>query len=236
MVKPEGFITVSPGDEEGFLRHQDIVILPGIGAKISERLKLLGIHELGELARLPDDALSAALGARGAALREAARGLDFTPVTPGTGETKKIRHEVLLESDTNEKEELMARLFTLVEETGCRLRRDGMTATRVEISLTYTDGIRAAGASRLAEASWCDRDFFEAARDLFDRLRQRRVRVRRISLTLSGLQGGNLQLDLFAPPEKIKRQSLQRALDSIRGRYGDTAIRSGYTLRQATHG
>jgi len=235
VVKPEGFVTVTPGDEENFLKHQDIILLPGIGAKISERLNLLGIHELGELAGLPDEAVSAALGGKGPRLRDAARGLDFTPVTAETGAAKKIREEVLLESDTNEREEAAARLCILAEEAGCRLRRDGMSAGRIELSITYTDGIRTAGQTRLERPSWCDRDFFDAARILFDRLLQRRVRLRRISLALADLQGGNLQLDLFTPPEKIKRESLQRALDSIRGRYGDGAIRSGYSLRKATH-
>ncbi len=235
VVKPEGFVTVPRGDEESFLRHQNILLLPGIGEKLSERLNILGIEELGELARLPDDAVAAALGKRGTRLRDAARGIDFTPVSAEAAGLRRIREDILLESDTNERDEVAARLFGLAEEAGCRLRREGMSARRVEVSLTYTDGVRTSGNSRLASPSWCDRDFFDTAAATLARIMDRRVRVRRLSIALADLQGGNLQLDLFTPPEKIRRESLQRALDKIRGRYGDGAIRMGYTLRGSTH-
>ncbi len=235
VVKPEGFVTVPWGDEEGFLCHQEISLLPGIGEKLSERLHVLGVEELGELACLPDEALAAALGKRGPRLRDAARGIDFTPVNTASEAERRIREEVLLESDTNERHELAAHLFGLAEETGCRLRREGMTAGRVDVSLTYTDGIRTAGGTRLASPSWCDRDFFDAATDIMVRIRQRRVRVRRLSLSLGDLRGGSLQLDLFTPPERLRRESLQQAIDAIRNRYGSGAIRAGYSLRGATH-
>ena len=62
-----------------------------------------------------------------------------------------------------------------------------------------------------------------AAKELFDRLYQRRILIRLIGVKLSHLVGGVQQLDLFEDtPEMIR---LYLALDKLRNRYGKKSIR-----------
>jgi len=230
VVKPVGFIAVQPGDERGFLARQEVGLLPGIGKKLTERMGLLGIREIGDLAELSDADAAAALGRGGTLLRSRARGIDATPVTGEPASRRRIRAEALFDTDTRDAATLEGRLFALVEELGLRLRESGMAARTVELLIVYTDAGRALAQAALPRASSYDRDLFETARALLSRHLSRRVRVRKIAAALSGLQPRNGQLDLFTPPERLKLESLQHAVDRIRGRYGRDAIRAGRTL------
>ena len=57
---------------------------------------------------------------------------------------------------------------------------------------------------------------------LFDKLYNRRLLVRLLGVRMSGLVGGNYQMDLFEDNEKTIR--LYQTMDKIRDKYGDRAI------------
>ena len=230
VVKPVGFIAVQPGDERGFLARQEVGLLPGIGKKLTERMGLLGIREIGDLAELSDADAAAALGRGGTLLKSRARGIDTAPVTGEPASRRRIRAEALFDTDTHDAAALEGRLFSLVEDLGLRLRESGMAARTVELLIVYTDSGRALARAALPRASSFDRDLFETARALLSRHLARRGRVRKIAAALSGLEPHNGQLDLFTPPERLKLESLQHAVDRIRGRYGRDALRAGRTL------
>ncbi len=231
VVKPDGFIAIQPGDEAGFLSRQTIALLPGIGSALSERMKLLGIAEIGELAVLSDTDTIAAMGKHGLILRDHARGIDASPVSSEPTSLQRMRRERLFATDTNDREEMESALFLLVEELGLRLREHGLSARRIELHVAYTDGERAIGQRTFERSLSYDRDLFAAARLLLAQSLQRRVRVRRIAASLSILQPVQAQMDLFIPPEREKLESLQRAVDRIRNRFGTEAIRVGRTLK-----
>ncbi len=142
VVRPLGFAAVPPGEERGFLAHQEVGILPGVGMRIGSRLALLGIRDIGELAGLTDMESSGALGPRGTVLRNAARGIDAAPVM-GEGARALIRASCAFDNDTVDVEELRARLWGLVQEAGTRLRAENLDSSRMELEIVYTDGKRA---------------------------------------------------------------------------------------------
>jgi DNA polymerase IV len=229
VVRPRGFAAVPPGDERGFLAHQEVGILPGVGARIGSRLALLGIRDIGELAGLTDNESSGALGTRGTMLRNAARGIDAAPVL-GEGERALIRASYAFDTDTVDVDELRARLWSLVQEAGTRLRTESLDSSRMELEIVYTDGKRARFAAPLAPGDDCDRDLVTAAGSLLERSLARRVRLRRMKLALAHLAPAAAQLDLFTPPERVKARALQRAIDDVRRRYGREALVSGASL------
>jgi len=231
VVKPDGFVVIAPGDERGFLRRQEVSLLPGVGAGLLERLGLLGIREIGELASLTDADAAAFLGRHGPLLRDRARGIDTAPSPARRPGGQSIRASRLFDTDTNDAAVLEAALRGIVEDAGVLLRTDGLAARRVEVALSYSDRLRARGAETLTAPAWRDAELFEASRAALYRGMTRRVRVRRLSVVLSLLAPAVRQAELFTPPEILKGEALQGAIDSIRRRYGREAVLVASAMR-----
>lgn len=63
--------------------------------------------------------------------------------------------------------------------------------------------------------------------NLLEQALTRRIRVRKLTLRLSQLTHAPAQLSLFAPKEDPKALAITQAMDKIRDRYGESAIRFG---------
>ncbi len=86
-TRPAGLIQVREGDEASFLAWQDVSLLSGVGVATARLLSVAGITTIGQIAALKDDQVLAFLGKRGLALRDAARGLDSSPLQTAARET-----------------------------------------------------------------------------------------------------------------------------------------------------
>ena len=78
-AKPAEAIVVALGEEQKFLASQPISVLP-LDSSLHRRLRLLGIRTLGELAALPEAAVTAQCGALGGRLWRLAAGRIAEPV------------------------------------------------------------------------------------------------------------------------------------------------------------
>ncbi|HEX4520825.1 MAG TPA: hypothetical protein VH063_14685, partial [Gaiellaceae bacterium] len=77
VAKPDGLLEVPPGEELAFLHPLPVRRIWGVGEKTAVRLNDRGIRTVGELARVPEDALGAMLGrGAGAHLHALANGRD----------------------------------------------------------------------------------------------------------------------------------------------------------------
>jgi DNA polymerase IV (DinB-like DNA polymerase) len=78
--KPNGLLIIKPNQVKKFLEPLDIEDLPGIGPKTAEKLRAIGINEIGELKRLSKIKLKDMFGVVGETFYEKARGIDEEPV------------------------------------------------------------------------------------------------------------------------------------------------------------
>lgn len=76
QAKPNGVLHVLPGQEARFLAPLDIRKVPGVGKVTEKNLNAIGIHKVGDLARLEEDFLARRFGQWGLALAGKAKGLD----------------------------------------------------------------------------------------------------------------------------------------------------------------
>jgi DNA polymerase-4 len=134
--------------------------------------------------------------------------------------------------DTNNEHTLESVLYRLVEQVGSQLRRRWQAARRIAIILDYSDGMRRARQMAARPATANDLSLFELARHLLQLAWMRRVRIRHMRLICDRLVFPPAQLELFAADQKAgkKRCSLVTAIDSIRHRFGNEAIRMGRVL------
>ena len=112
-------------------------------------------------------------------------------------------------------------LVAMVENLAFQLRRGQKLTSCITVKLRYSDFQTYTLQSRIPYTS-ADHVLIPRAKELFEKLYNRRLLVRLIGVRMSGLVHGNYQMDLFTDNEKTIR--LYQAMDKMRDRYGDRAI------------
>lgn len=228
-AKPDGLLLVPPGTEEAFFAPLAVRKLPGLGAKSEEAVKRLGIQTLGELAACPEVRLRREFGPHAARwLRARAAGKDDTPIVTDW-EAKSISNETTFENDVSDLQELLATLLGLSEKVGSRLRQSGNKARTVQVRLRYSDFSTVTRQCTLHMPVNGDSAIYDQARELVRAaLEQRRSPVRLIGVGVAGFdgEGGATQLAMpEAAPADADDSRVSTAVDAIRERFGDDAIR-----------
>ncbi len=198
-----------------------------MGKKLCAELTEYNLRRVGEVARVPIAHLVMVFGRVGAVLSQKARGIDPAPVYPPPAKPRLVEKESL-SSDSNDFPFLLAVVRRLVERAGRRLRVEGQVAGKLSLRVRYADYRETRGTVLLPAETDQDSVVFESARGLFGKLLDRRVRVRCLELGVENLTSSSTQLPLFPAEAPSKTRRLGRALDRIRGRYGENAVvRSG---------
>ena len=194
--KPGGLTVVRPGREANFLAPFPIRILPGVGPRAEERLKLAGVTTIGGLAALGDDDLRAVLrGKVGRELRDRARGIDPRQLEIST-ERISISNEETFPRDVGDPERLHDELRRMAENLAEHLRTRGQVARTVTTKLRYPDFAIRTRSTSLPIGTADGARIGELACALLDRaLRDRPGPLRLVGVGVSGL-AGDVQLSL----------------------------------------
>jgi DNA polymerase-4 len=228
LDKP-GVCDVLRGAERTFIAPMPVSVLPGIGAaRESVLMRDLNLRRVEEVAGLSVAQLRLAFGPFAPVLHQRACGIDPSPVQPPR-RTPEIVEEAFPEAEENDDRILLAELWRLAERCGLRLRRLGKETGRLALTLTYADGVVEQGSAPLPFPLCRDLPLLAAVERLFYRTCRRRVRLKGMRLVCDRLACGNRQMDLFSPAGEpaAHQESLQEALDRLRGRYGMAAVRWG---------
>jgi len=196
--KPDGLVLVHPGTEADFLAPLQIGVMPGLGPKTEERLRLMGVRTVGDLANHETQRLIQALGPGGAMLQRLADGRDRSPVD-GSRPAKTLSAETTFEQDVTDVDRLEEALRELVDRVADRLRADGVRARTVYVKLKLPD-FRQVSRQVSRTSPTDDPDvIFRAARTALEKSHVESRPVRLIGVGLSGLvhPQPDFQLTLF---------------------------------------
>jgi DNA polymerase-4 len=136
--KPGGLTVVRPGDEDAFLAPLPVRVIWGVGPVTAEKLAHMGVHTVGDLARLPERALAARFGDHGIAMARRAKGIDRRPVST-EHERKSVSRESTFRRDIRQLADLKQHLWRLSQSVAARLERAEVTAGTITIKLRYQD-------------------------------------------------------------------------------------------------
>ena len=228
-IRPEGLIEVRQGDEAAFIARQDIILLPGLGPSLLKTIRVTGFREAGELAALTDGEAASLFGKKGILLRDAARGIDNTAVTMGTG-ARAIERKADFAEDVIDDTIIRGALAALVENGGLEMRREKLGAGSIRFSAVYSDGVAANGIEKGKRLFVLDSEILAAAGRVYRKTVTRRIRVRSICLSLEGLTPLGYEPDLFEIENDVRDHQLQEAIDLIQGRFGAGAVMRGVVL------
>lgn len=219
--KTIGDVAVPRGGEAAFLAPLAIGILPGVGKVMEPELLSLGLHRIGDVARLPLRMFTHLYGKSGTSLHEHARGIDHTPVVPYRKQ-QSVGAEHTFDEDTLDVRAMLATLQHLAMRVGRDLRRKKFLTDTVTLKLRYADFVTQSKTLR-CEYTHHDMTLFAVAEKLFRQLWTRRVRVRLLGISTTHFIDDLEQLFLF-PDAAEKQERLYDAIDTIQKRFGKETI------------
>ncbi|MCK9203469.1 MAG: DNA polymerase IV [Bacteroidales bacterium] len=225
-AKPNGEMQV-PGDVvKPFLSPLSIRKIPGIGEKTYPLLRSMGVSTIETLSRIPVEMMERVMGKNGIALWEKANGIDSAPVRPYS-ESKSIGAETTFDQDSIDVVRMKEILVKMVEKTAFELREQQKLTPCVTVKIRYSNFDTHTLQQHIPYTAF-DHQLIPVVKEMFDRLYQRRMLIRLIGVRLGNLISGNPQLNMFE--DSTGMIDLYLALDRIRGKYGQKAVRRGVAL------
>lgn len=216
-VKPNGQLEIPFGNEKNFLAPLSIAKIPGIGKQTAYLLMKMGVETVKVLSEIPVEMLQNLLGKNGTELWRRANGIDETPVIP-YHEQKSISTENTFEQDTIDLRFLHSELIRMTEKIGYELRRQNKLTGCITVKLRYSD-FQTVTRQLTIPYTNADHILLKTAKELFDRLYERRLLIRLLGVRFSNLIPGNYQISLFDDTQETIR--LYQAIDSVKKQFGE---------------
>jgi len=134
-----GVVIVEPGEEVAFMHPLPVRSLWGVGTATAERLSRFGVRTIGDLAALPLDSLTAALGpAAGAHLHALAWARDDRPVVADAA-AKSVSHEETYATDIVDARKLSDEIVRQSDAVAARITKSGLAGRTVTLKIRYAD-------------------------------------------------------------------------------------------------
>lgn len=230
VTPPNAIEVVPPGQEAAYLAPLPVSALWGAGPKTTARLAELGIRTIGELARLPESVLVRQFGQAGRDMSLRARGLDDRPVVTEHA-ARSISQEVTFDRDVSHSKQLYDTLHTLSEGVARNLREENLCAGTVRIKLRWPDFTTITRQVSFSQPTDQDGIIYQAALELLNSVWSEGRPVRLLGVGAARLMERAHQLPLWDTPTEKERRLID-ALDRLRERFGEDAIRKGRSFRK----
>ncbi|MBL8917845.1 MAG: DNA polymerase IV [Myxococcaceae bacterium] len=222
LGKPDGQKVVPPGTSKDFLAPLPVARLWGVGPKTEEHLLRLGLKTIGDVATKDVEWLTKNLGSSAQHFWELSNAID-PRVVVSDREAKSIGAQDTFDTDVLGEEALAPQLHGQALRVGRRMRRVGLKARVVQLTVKYHD-FQSVTRRRTLEAPTDDGQvLYREARALLSRVDLSR-KIRLTGVSAQELVGEGEQLGLFAPEAPPKTSRLNAALDQIANKYGSKAV------------
>ncbi|CAA9195159.1 DNA polymerase IV [Flavobacterium bizetiae] len=218
--KPKGNLEIPEGNVQAFLNPLSIQKIPMVGNVTFQLLSRIGVRTIQTLSEMPAEVLQQMIGKNGLDIWKKANGIDHTPVEPYT-ERKSISTEHTFSQDTIDIIMLKSILIGMVEKLAFQLRSEQWLTSTITVKIRYANFDTETKQCKIAYTS-ADHILTKNVMELFDKVYQRRMRLRLIGIRFSGLVRGTYQIDLFEDTEEML--SLYAAMDKMKSRYGFDAV------------
>ncbi|MDD3585692.1 MAG: DNA polymerase IV [Thermoguttaceae bacterium] len=202
------------------------------GRATAERLQHVGITTIGRLAATDVKTLQSLVGiAAGERLHDSANGMDDSPVLAEEQDAKGYSNSTTLAKDVTTTEEAYPILFALVDSTASRMRAGNAKASVVAVSIRSKDFKDRSHQKKLSIPTDVTSCIYEAVKQLFSELWDRRTPLRQLGVCLSGLdRSGVEQQVLFPDEDKERGRKADQIMDMMRDKFGQSTISWGTSL------
>ncbi|MDR2230173.1 MAG: DNA polymerase IV [Flavobacteriaceae bacterium] len=219
-AKPLGHLEIQSAMVRPFLDPLSIKKIPMVGDATFQLLSRIGIRTIKTLSEMPSDVLQNIIGKNGLELWKKANGIDETPVIPYS-ERKSISSERTFDKDTINVEGIKTLITGMAEQLAHQLRKEKWLTSTVVVKIRYSNFDTETKQCRITYTS-ADHTICKYALELFDKIYNRRMRIRLVGLKLTGLVHGQYQMNLFE--DTAEMINLYQAMDHIKDRFGKHAV------------
>lgn len=233
LKKPNRVHTLFPEEIERKMWPLPVRELFFVGSASERKLLSMGIRTIGELAKTDVTVLKNVLKKHGEVIWNFANGRDVSMVEPIPMDNKGYGNSTTIAFDVKDAETAKKVLLSLAETVGRRLRKDDARIEVVAISIRFWDLSYISHQGALQSATNITKEIYDVACRLFDELWDG-TPIRHLGIHTSKVSrnSNNRQLSLFDDTDYEKLEKLDRAVDSIRERFGMDAIQRASFLKQ----
>ena len=217
-----------------------------VGKSSLPKLRNLGIHTIGDLAGMNPEILEAHFKSFGKLIWENANGIGSDVVESEGAAAKGVGNSTTLREDVTDVDNAKKVLLSLAESVSGRLRKHEFLAGNVAVEIKYANFTKCSHQAPFLTPTNATSKIYEQSCKLFEEL-WNGTPVRLLGIRCSKLQdvGEPVQMSLFdmefskegerketiqKGPNLEKLEKLDKAMDSIKKRFGDGAIVRGSSL------
>ena len=231
LDKPRGFALIGRAETEGLLAPMPVARIWGVGAAMQSRLERGGVRSFADLRRWDRRDLAARFGHGGERLHDLCRGIDARPVRAERA-PKSISNEATFDADTADPSVLDGHVWRLSEKVAARAKAKGLAGRVVTLKLKRADHRLLTRRAALREPTQSAGRIHAAAASLLAQLPERGPwRLLGVGLSELGPEAGADRSGDLLDPRACARAQAERAMNTIRARFGEGAILKGRALR-----
>ena len=194
--KPDGLTIVEEGSVQNFLSPLPVRKLLWVGRKTEQKLKEMGIHTIGDLARCNPSLLVEKFGAMGVQYRLMAQGIDNSPVGGSHGTIKSISREHTFEKDMSDAKKIFETLDRLSREIHEDMVKQNLYFKTITVKVRYEDFETHTHGKTLSFVTNRLEDIQKNARRLLQPYLESEKRIRLVGVKISNLVSGKKQKTL----------------------------------------
>lgn len=229
--KPDRVHTLFPEEIEQKMWILPVRDLFFVGKAAERRLWSLGIRTIGDLAHTDPQVLSRVLKKHGEVLWRYANGIDDSPVEIEPADAKGYSNSTTLSFDVTSGAEAKSVLRRLTDQVCQRIRQDDVRVETVTVQIRFNDLTRASHQCALPVATNITKEIFDTVCQLFDEMWDGTpIRMLGVSTTKVSREDMGRQMSLFDDTDYAKLEKLDKAMDSIRMRFGSGAVQRASDL------
>ncbi len=233
--KPDKVHTLFPEEIPAKMWPLDIRDLFFVGRASEQKLRTLGIHTIGDLARADRAYIQQHLKKHGETIWDFAHGIDHGAITKeAVPQNKGFGNSITLSQDVTDPDTARTILLSLCETVGARIRADHSYISVVGVSITDCDFHHASHQKALLSGTDVTYRIYETACELFDELWQG-TPIRLLGVfTSRATDDQSFQYNLFETDKYERLSKLDKAIDTIRGKYGKDSVQRACFVKKTS--
>ena len=233
--KPRGFSIIGKSEAVKFLANKPVSMIWGVGKALNNTLKSDGIEYIGQLQKMEESELIKKYGVMGQRLYKLSHGQDNRGVVKRST-MKSISHETTFNVDYAGYSELTPVLRSLCEKVSARLKTKNIAGRTITLKLKNASFKSITRSKQVDNPTQLADRIFQVALPLLKQ-ELNGTKYRLLGVGVSGFESVERAdpLDLI-DLKATRRAQAERAMDTIRAKFGEKSLETGYTFGTGNRG